>query len=93
MRRRSARVEAVLSYPATTMTRTFSTRELTDAEVIDSAEVITSWTPSIRGASVEDVVAAGRFHLLTARSFLRKYGERLAALSPSLHQCLLGYVA
>ena len=65
---------------------------MTPAEILSDANIILNWTPRIGEASLQDFQAAGNFHLLIAKNFIRVHGDTIKQHDPELFERLNGYL-
>ena len=59
-----------------------------DSQIIDSANELINWTPSVNRIGIENVSFALELHKGIAYWFLGRYGTRLKDLDPDLYQNL-----
>ena len=65
---------------------------ISDQELINDARALLHWTPSAKKLGTDGLLFSIDFHAATVRCFLKTYDQRLAALSPGLHESLITYL-
>ena len=66
---------------------------ISDQELINDARALLHWTPSAKKLGTEGLLFSIDLHASTVRQFLQIYDQRLAALSPGLHESLFNYLS